>query len=123
MWLVPHKDGFQQVHIGRLIMDQIALQASLLSLLQSILVYPALLLAAILSKLLGCNYGPDLVAGMGILGAVYAFIEGDILVGLGVAVLGYFEVALVEIACIPPIVDANLLGMEPKVLARLMHLQ
>jgi hypothetical protein len=104
-------------------MDQIALQASLLNLLEIILVYPALALAGALSKFPGCNVSNNLLYLAVVLGLAYAVLE-NIWVGAGIAGFAYLEVVLVELACISgeSLLDASLMGTQPKVLARLMHL-
>jgi hypothetical protein len=112
MRLVPHKDGIQQVHIGRLIIGQIALQASLLNLPQIILAYPALALAAVLSKIVGCNC--NLIRWQD-----WAFWRGIRTAGKHLGGSGSMHLPTWSGAsrgCLHPLLDTNLLGMKLKII-------
>lgn len=106
-------------------MDQIAVQVTLLDILQTILLLPAMLLAYIavlLTKFLSCNGSSNVVVTVGALGLAYA-VFGNVWTGLGVALVAYVEMVMVAIVCMSgqTLVDASMIGVGPKDLARLLH--
>jgi len=107
-------------------MDQVAVQVTLLDLVQAILLVPAMILAYIavgLTKFLSCKESSDVLFSVGVLGLAYAVL-GNVWAGLGVAFVAYVEMVMIAIVCMSgqALVDASLLGVQSKDLARLLHL-
>ena len=77
-----------------------------------------------LTTITSCNGSANVLEVVGVLGLVYAVL-GNIWMGLGVVAVAYVEMVMVALVCMSgeSLLDISLMGMQPKALAKLMHLQ